>query len=321
MSRSNPSDAARDVIRSAARWLALLESGQASEQDHARLRQWREQDAAHEQAWQKAQHLRQRFAALPSGLAMAALDRPGATRRQVLKGALGALVLLPSAWLANRQWPLQTWGTDLRTAVGEQSRRVLADGSVLHLNTDSAANLDQTARQVTLIRGELGLRVPASATWRVETDYGRLEVSQADVCVRLAHDQCQVSVVAGSVQMSPLAGPRLTLLAGQQVDLSREGAGQARTFDAALPGWREAVLSVQDQPLGDLLRELSRYRPGLLRWDPTLERLRVTGSFRLDDTDRVLALLAATLPLEVQARTRYWVTLVPKGQGVAKKMT
>jgi len=69
-------------------------------------------------------------------------------------------------------------------------------------------------------------------------------------------------------------------------------------------------LSVNNQPLGQFLRELSRYRPGWLRWDPALESLRVTGTFRLDDTDRVLALLAASLPVAVQARSRYWITLV-----------
>ncbi|MCF5387007.1 sugar ABC transporter substrate-binding protein, partial [Pseudomonas syringae] len=52
--------------------------------------------------------------------------------------------------------------------------------------------------------------------------------------------------------------------------------------------------------------------PGLLRWEPALENLRVTGSFRLDNTDRVLSLLAASLPVDVQMRTRYWVTLVPR---------
>ncbi|NER62061.1 sugar ABC transporter substrate-binding protein, partial [Pseudomonas sp. MAFF212428] len=45
---------------------------------------------------------------------------------------------------------------------------------------------------------------------------------------------------------------------------------------------------------------------------PALEALRVTGSFRLDNTDRVLSLLAASLPLEVQSRTRYWTTLVAR---------
>ncbi|MNW01328.1 fec operon regulator FecR [compost metagenome] len=68
----------------------------------------------------------------------------------------------------------------------------------------------------------------------------------------------------------------------------------------------------QDQPLGEFLEELSKHRPGVLRWAPELEALRVTGSFRLDDTDRVLALLADGLPLLVQARTRFWVTLLPR---------
>ncbi|MNP76958.1 fec operon regulator FecR [compost metagenome] len=72
----------------------------------------------------------------------------------------------------------------------------------------------------------------------------------------------------------------------------------------------------QNQPLGDFLRELGTYRPGVLRWALELESLRITGSFRLEDTDRVLALLAASLPLEVHSRTRYWVTLVPRKNSV-----
>jgi transmembrane sensor len=71
-----------------------------------------------------------------------------------------------------------------------------------------------------------------------------------------------------------------------------------------------------NQPLGDFLRELDTYRPGVLRWEPELEALSVTGSFRLDDTDRILSLLAASLPLEVQMRTRYWVTLQSRKKSV-----
>jgi len=88
------------------------------------------------------------------------------------------------------------------------------------------------------------------------------------------------------------------------------GVGPVRALDEWLLGWREGVLRLDDRPLGELLHELRRYRPGVLRWSPELEQLRVTGTFRLDDTDRVLALLAASLPLQVQARTRFWVSLV-----------
>jgi transmembrane sensor len=119
-------------------------------------------------------------------------------------------------------------------------------------------------------------------------------------------------VVSGSVQLQPLHGPALQLNAGQLVNLQTSGAGPVTLFDAKMPGWRDGVLMAQNQPLGDFLRELSRYRSGLLRWEPALESLRVTGSFRLDDTDKVLALLAASLPLEVHSRTRFWVTLAPR---------
>jgi transmembrane sensor len=119
-------------------------------------------------------------------------------------------------------------------------------------------------------------------------------------------------VFNGAVQLRPLQGAVLTLRAGQQINLQATGADVVQAFDVLQPGWREGVLMASNQPLGDFLRELDSYRPGVLRWEPELETLRVTGSFRLDDTDRILALLCASLPLEVHMRTRYWVTLLPR---------
>ena len=48
--------------------------------------------------------------------------------------------------------------------------------------------------------------------------------------------------------------------------------------------------------------ELGRYRPGLLRCDPAVAPLRVSGAFQLHDTDAVLAALPATLPVSVRYR-------------------
>jgi transmembrane sensor len=103
-----------------------------------------------------------------------------------------------------------------------------------------------------------------------------------------------------------------TLQGGQQASLKASGLGAWVPFDVLQLGWRDGVLTAQNQALGDFLRDLERYRPGVLRWEPSLETLRVTGSFRLDDTDRILNLLASTLGLELHARTRYWVTLTPR---------
>lgn len=314
--RSAPADETREVARAAAQWLALLESGRAKEEDHIRLQNWRASKDSHERAWQKAQLLRQRFAGLPAALAMATLDRPDTARREALKRILGVTALVPASWLLARQLPLDVWRADLHTATGEHKRVVLADGSLLQLNTDTAVDVDLAARQLTLVRGEIALKVADGKTLTIQAPYGRIRVERSDVCVRLTERECRLSVASGVVQVQPLQGPELILGEGQQVGLHPGGAGAVEAFDPLLPGWREGVLMAQDQPLGDFLRELSRYRPGLLRWDPALEALRVTGSFRLDNTDRVLALLAASLPVEVHARTRYWVTLSPRKQSV-----
>ncbi|WP_278406112.1 FecR domain-containing protein [Pseudomonas rhodesiae] len=301
----------RDVARAAAQWLALLESGAATERDHAALQRWRDSHPQHEQTWQKAQTLRQRFNGLPQALAMASLDRPQPGRRAVLKRALGVAALVPTAWLISRQLPLETWRADLHTATGERKRLSLADGANLQLNTATAVDMDLAQRQITLVDGELALDVPGPSAITVNTRYGQLRVGQAQVCVRQLAAGCRVSVLKGAVQVRDLNGQLATLQGGQQAPLQATGLGAWVPFDVLQLGWRDGVLTAQNQALGDFLRELERYRPGVLRWDPSLEALRVTGSFRLEDTDRILNLLASTLGLEVHARTRYWVTLTP----------
>jgi len=293
-----------------------MESGSANERDRAELQTWRNSHSSHEQAWQKAQVLRQRFAELPSALAMASLDRPQESRRTVLKRGLGAAALVPAAWLISRQLPLEVWSADLRTATGEGKTVRLADGSSLQLNTASAVDIDLKKRWLKLVEGEIALSVPGTSPLTVQTNFGQVIVSQGGVCVRQGQTGCKVSVLKGAVRLQPLRGPDFSLQGGQQVSLQAAGAGAIEPFDVLAPGWREGVLMAQNQPLGDFLRELSSYRPGVLRWEPALESLRVTGSFRLQDTDRILALLAASLPLEVHSRTRYWVTLLPRKNSV-----
>ena len=299
----------RDVARAAAQWLALLESGAATERDHAALQHWRDSHPQHEQTWQKAQSLRQRFSALPQALAMASLDRPQPGRRAVLKRALGVAALVPAAWLLSRQLPIDAWRADLHTATGERKRLSLAEGASLQLNTATAVDVDLAQRRITLVDGELALNVPGTTAMTVYTRYGQLRVSQAEVCVRQQASGCLVSVLKGAVQVRDLNGQLATLQGGQQAPLKASGLGAWAAFDVLQLGWRDGVLTAQNQPLGDFLRELERYRPGVLRWDPSLEALRVTGSFRLDDTDRILNLLAQSHGFKVQARTKYWVTL------------
>lgn len=81
--------------------------------------------------------------------------------------------------------------------------------------------------------------------------------------------------------------------------------------DGAL--WARGVLAVEDLRLDEFLAELSRYRPGWIRCEPAVAGLRLSGAFMLNDTDAVLDNLARLLPVRVLERTRYWITVAPRG--------
>ena len=58
-----------------------------------------------------------------------------------------------------------------------------------------------------------------------------------------------------------------------------------------------------------LLGELSRYRRGVLRCDPAVAQLAVSGAFPLLDSNLALSMLQATYPLRIRRVTDFWITL------------
>ena len=50
----------------------------------------------------------------------------------------------------------------------------------------------------------------------------------------------------------------------------------------------------------------------MLRCDPAVAGLRVSGAFPLNDIDASLRLLEKTLPVRVSKVTPYWTTVVPR---------
>ncbi|MFK8332375.1 FecR family protein [Pseudomonas sp. BJa5] len=240
------------------------------------------------------------------------MTRAGDSRRALLKCGAALAVLAPGGWLLSQPLSLAAWRADLRTAVGQRRGVRLVDGSVLQLNTATAVGLDLKHHRLALVEGEIALSVSRAQPLTADFGLGQVTVGQAQVCLRRDADRCRIGVLQGMVQVSPAQGMALALQYGDQLTLYADGSGAMGRFDPRAPDWRDGMLSVDDQPLGQFLREISRYRPGVLRWEPALETLRVTGTFQLDDTDRILAWLTASLPVTVQSRTRYWTTLVKR---------
>jgi len=101
----------------------------------------------------------------------------------------------------------------------------------------------------------------------------------------------------------------LVLHAKQQTAFTRHEVAPAQPTPNGVFAWAKGMLIVEDWPLREVLDELARYRPGILRCATEVADLRISGVFPLLDTESSLNLLAASFPLKVRSLSRYWVTV------------
>jgi len=77
--------------------------------------------------------------------------------------------------------------------------------------------------------------------------------------------------------------------------------------------WTQGMLVADKMRLADFATELSRYRSGIVRVDPTVANVRISGAYPVGDTDKALAMLVSTYPVDAMTRLRgRWITLVAR---------
>lgn len=307
------------VIREASLWFVRLGAEEATPHDGAACRRWIEADPLHRLAWERVEMLGRQFGQVEPQAGLAALDRlPSRSRRQALK-ALS--LVLGAGGLAAAGLPWRTWSSDFGTAVGERRIATLADGSILTLNTDSAADVrfDASERRIVLRRGELHIASHADrqAPGRplvVATPLGRITALGTRFVVRLQEGTCWVAVTEGAVNIAPNTGGQ----GAARIVQAGEGTWfDERTVSAATPAphaddWVHGALFADAMRLDTFVDELARHRKGRLVCDPAVAALRLSGSYPLGDTDRILAAVERALPVRVDRYTRYWVVIRPK---------
>ncbi|ELZ9402599.1 DUF4880 domain-containing protein [Klebsiella pneumoniae] len=147
-------------------------------------------------------------------------------------------------------------------------------------------------QQVENLRNQLG-GVPV--TVRQQDNFTQLDVQQHAVEVLLASAPAQKRIVN----------------AGESLQFSASEFGAVKPLDDESTSWTKGILSFSDKPLGEVIATLSRYRNGVLRCDPAVAGLRLSGTFPLKNTDAILNVIAQTLPVKIQSITRYWINISP----------
>lgn len=317
------------ALEQAAEWFAVLTSGRATVQQQQDWQHWLEARAEHRGAWERVERLNQRLGALSAEAgphnAASALQNATQTLRQRRRtlGTLGAVcALLLGGKLLHGLPPLHrtlaAWRADYRTGIGEQRADILADGSQLWLDTDSAADVryDTALRRIVLHGGTLLVRTAADGARRplvVDTPHGRLLALGTWFSVRQYDGHTHLAVFEGAVEIHPATAGAATrrVDAGQQTRFTSSVVSAAETLAQAQarPQWQNGLLIADDMPLADFLAELGRYRHGHLGCAPEVAHLKVVGAYPLGDTDRALDLLASALPLRIRKPLPWWVTL------------
>jgi transmembrane sensor len=195
------------------------------------------------------------------------------------------------------------------TAHGEQSVRVLPDGSVLHLNTDSQVTVHYSRRErvVDLDRGEALFQVAHGSERELRVAAGNaqildvgteFDVYRSPAAVRVTVVEGTVAVYTGPPQLMPSA---VRVGAGYQLEV-RDQVGSPRPVDApAAVAWLKRRIAFKNEPLGKVADEFNRYGHIPIEIDDeALRSLPITGVFDAYDADSFVGFLATLNEVVVQ---------------------
>ena len=188
---------------------------------------------------------------------------------------------------------------------------------MLFRSTHSAVDVrfDDTTRRIILQEGEIMVETGHGdpRPFIVQTRDGSLRALGTRFMVKREDDGTRLSVLQSRVEAHPENSVELTVYnEGQQVLMHRDRLGQMLAVSPGADAWTRGMLVLDNVRLADMVSELNRYQRGHLGVDPEVADLRITGSFPLNNIELALNALIPTLPVRIQQRTPWWVTVSPK---------
>jgi transmembrane sensor len=236
-------------------------------------------------------------------------SEPALLRARIWHGAVAAAaVLIVGAALIWSMRDGERFGlpSTYRTAHGEQRVRVLPDGSVLHLNTDSEVTVRYSGseRVVELNSGQALFEVAHDGHRRFRVTAGPAVVIAVGTLfdVYRKSSTATVTVVEGTVAVYAVHAPpkraalipvySVRLEAGHQLEVST-GISAPRRVDArAVTAWVARQIAFEDEALGEVAAEFNRYGSIALEIDDAaLRALPISGVFDAYDVDSFAAFL------------------------------
>lgn len=311
-----PSVNKQQILAEASTWLMRLQERQLSLEEFEQLQQWQQQSPLHQKIWQKALLLQTKFSDVPLDIAIPVMQKVGYSSTQSYKKYLWLLAFLPlcsGLYLASEQ---QQWLADYHSGVGERKRVVLPDGGTVLLNASSAIDVEYTDRQRTVVlrKGEIWIETqhdPLKRPFFVSTQQGTAQALGTKYLVKMMAEYSQVAVTQGRVRVSPHQLQQQQIVeTQQQISFGTQNIGKIKTFEESSIAWTKGFLMVNEMTLKDFAERLQPYQKGMIRVDSAIENIKISGSYPIDDLEKVYAMLAQTYGLEIeQYAGGYWTVV------------
>ncbi|MGL1956264.1 MAG: FecR domain-containing protein [Colwellia sp.] len=221
------------------------------------------------------------------------------------------------------------------TKIGEQTRTVLADGSVIELNTNSQVNVEygEDFRNIRLLKGEAHFIVAKNLQrpLRVYAKYGRVEAVGTEFTIHIKQRDVDVLVTEGRVELSALTQQNAGInndsinsdnfYQGYSKKLTTIDVGQSATFTPFTSlstltsdslaivnnkdlnqsqAWRNGWLIFSGESLEQVLEEMKRYsNVSIDILDSEIKQLPIGGRFKVGDINGVLFALENNFDIKI----------------------
>lgn len=320
-------------VREAANWFARMHGPDAAQHEPDFLA-WIAASESHRDAYSRVSEafsLGKNLTRDPSREPAGAPSRSRSFGRKLVAAAVALVIALGGVPLSVERYRLSAPAQrqaiasieHLATGIGEIRKVRLSDGSTIVLDTNSelSTRFGADQRHLWLLRGRARFDVAHERRpFVVHASGGTVTAHGTLFDVRIEHGAASVRLLRGAIDVAIPAR-------GNAVPVSRKVVpGETVTFDVARgiamvppeqsaviaqPAWPSALLDFDRARVADILTEANRYSFGhQIAASPDIANKRVSGTFRVDDADRLAQHLAVLLDARADRRANGDIVLV-----------
>lgn len=241
--------------------------------------------------------------------------KKSAKTRRFRPGLAIAATLLLGVWGIFQGNMLQRLTADLYTTVGQQQTLILADGSSVMLDTDSAIKVsyDEHGRNVDLLSGRAFFNIQPDITrpFIVKTEEESIRVVGTRFIVNTESNTPLIVQHGIVAYRANNADNTDIVIAGEQLEKTQNQFKVIETDQSsAVFSWTEGRFKFHNLPLGEIIAEIDRYQPGIIiLGNQKLSDIGVTGDYKLNNPRAIIASLAQATGAKVVNVSEYLTVL------------